>query len=72
MAFKNLIASLSFTTLAADFVGQNGKIHIKTIRLAGVSSGGGLDDGLLVCTELLLIQSKLELIMSLGARFYFA
>ena len=45
---------------------------LKSAGLAGVSSGGGLDDGLLVCTELLLIQSKLELIMSLAARFYFA
>jgi len=35
---------------------------------AGVSSVGGLDDGLLVCT---LLSPKLKLIMSYGVRFYF-
>ena len=43
--------------------------HQNSAGLAGVSSGVGLDDGLLVYTLLLLLWPKLKLIMSVGRAF---
>ena len=50
---------------------KNQKWGIQSAGIAGVSSGMGLGDGLLVCpcAFALVYKSKLELLMSLGRAF---